>query len=80
MDSDDEDLEEEDMIANYSGNGRAEAKDPSILTGHRAVVEDMISAVLDGHEPRIMPAEAMKSVRIVEAVYESAKTGRTVKI
>ena len=79
-DSDDEDAEEEEMLDKCSGNGRAEARDPSVLTGHRAVVEDMISAVLDGHEPRIMPLEAMKSVRIVEAVYESAKTGKPVKI
>ncbi len=79
-DSDDEDAEEEEMLEKCSGNGRAEARDPSVLTGHRAVVEDMISAVLDGHEPRIMPLEAMKSVRIIEAAYESARTGRPVKI
>ncbi len=79
-DSDDEDAEEEEMIEKYSGNGRAETRDPSILTGHRAVVEDMIGAVLDGHDPRITPTEAMKSVRIVEAAYESARTGRPVKI
>ncbi len=79
-DSDDEDAEEEEMLEKCSGNGHAEARDPSVLTGHRAVVEDMISAVLDGHEPRIMPLEAMKSVRIIEAAYESARTGRPVKI
>ena len=80
-DSDDEDEEEEEMLKKYGGgNGRAEREDPGIITGHRAVVEDIISAVLDGHEPRIMPTEAMKSVRIVEAIYESAKTGVEVKI
>ena len=80
-DSDDEDVEEEEMLAKYGGgNGRAEKNDPSVITGHRAVVEDMICAVLDGHDPRIMPTEAMKSVRIVEAIYESARTGKEVKI
>ena len=80
-DSDDEEEEEEEMLARYGGgNGRAEKNDPSIITGHRAVVEDMISAVLDGHDPRITPAEAMKSVRIVEAIYESAKSGREIRI
>lgn len=80
-DSDDEDEEEEEMLEKYGGgNGKAEKNDSSVITGHRAVVEDMISAVLDGHDPRIMPVEAMKSVRIVEAIYESARTGKEVKI
>ncbi len=80
-DSDDEDEEEEEMLSLYGGgNGRAEERNPGLLTGHRAIVEDMISAVLDGHEPRIMPKEAMKSVRIVEAIYESARTGKEVAI
>ena len=80
-DADDEEEEEEEMLALYGGgNGRAEKRDPSIITGHRAVVEDMISAVLDGHDPRITPMEAMKSVRIVEAIYESAKTGKEISV
>lgn len=76
-DSDDEDGEEEEMLKKY---GRGNGGSPDVITGHRAVVEDIISAVLDGHDPRIMPTEAMKSVRIVEAIYKSAKTGCDVKI
>lgn len=78
-DADDEEEEEEKMLELYGkGNGKAQKNDPSLLFGHKAVVEDIISAVLDGHEPLIMPREAIKSVRIVNAVYESAKTGKTV--
>ncbi len=77
-DADEED-EEEEMLEKYGrGNGRLAAEDPSLRFGHEAVVEDMISSVLDGHEPRIMPAEAIKSVKIVDAIYRSAKTGETV--
>ncbi len=77
-DSDEED-EEEEMLAKYGrGNGAVAAEDPSRKFGHAAVVEDIISSVLDGHEPRIMPKEAIKSVKIVDAIYRSAKTGRTV--
>ncbi len=80
-DSEDEDEEEEAMLEKYGGgNSRAESISPELMTGHRAVVEDMISAVLDGHNPRIMPEEAMKSVRIIEAIYESARTGKEVKV
>lgn len=75
----DEEDEEEEMLAKYGrGNGYLKAEDPSLRFGHEAVVEDVISAVLDGHDPRIMPLEAIKSVRIVDAIYRSAKTGQTV--
>ena len=42
--------------------------------------KDMIAAVRDGRDPEVMPAEALKSVRIVHAVYESARTGKTVML
>ena len=72
---------EEQMLARYgSGNGRASRHEPNTLYGHRYVVEDMIRAVLDDREPSVTAREAMKSLRIVEAIYESAKTGKTVKI
>ncbi len=78
-DDTDEEDEEEEMLEKYGrGNGRLAAEDPTLKFGHEAVVEDIISAVLDGHAPRIMPTEAIKSVRIVDAIYRSAKTGETV--
>lgn len=70
--------EEESMIKNYSGNSAAAALDPSLCTGHASMVEDMIAAVRDGRDPQIVPLEAIKSVRIVNAVYESAKTGKKI--
>lgn len=70
--------EEDEMKANYSGNSAAAALDPTLCTGHTSMVEDIISAVKDGREPQIMPLEAIKSVRIVNAIYESAKTGKTI--
>ena len=76
-DAEDED-EEEDMLERYKNNRTAARFAPGILTGHASVVEDMAAAVLEGREPMVTPAEAMKSLRIVEAVYRSAKTGETV--
>lgn len=70
--------EEETMLSGYSGNSAATALDPTLCTGHTSMVEDIISAVKDGRDPQILPLEAIKSVRIVNAVYESAKTGKTV--
>lgn len=78
-DSADEDAEEAAMLARYGGgNMAALAAEPNRLFGHAQVVEDMISAVRDERDPEVTPAEALKSVRIVHAVYESARTGKTV--
>lgn len=72
------DGEEEAMLKKYSGNAAAAALDPTLCLGHNFVVEDMINAVRDDRDPSVLPMEAIKSVRIVNAVYESAKTGKTV--
>lgn len=76
---DDEEEEEEAMLELYGGGNRAVAKsDPMLVTGHASVVNDMIDAVINDRDPQILPMEAIKSVKIVNAVYESAKTGKTI--
>lgn len=78
-DASDEDAEEEAMLARYGGgNLAALPEDAARGFGHAHVVEDMISAVLEGRDPQVMPADALKSVELVCAIYESARTGRTV--
>ena len=78
-DAEDEDAEEEAMLARYGGgNMIAIPEDAARSFGHDHVVRNMIDAVLDGHDPEVMPADAIKAVKIVCAVYESAKTGKTV--
>ncbi len=70
--------EEQKMLEKYAGNSAAAALDPTLCLGHASIVEDMIAAVLDDRDPQILPLEAIKSVRIVNAVYESARTGKPV--
>ena len=78
-DATDEDAEEAEMLARYGGgNLTAIPEDAARKFGHDHVVEDMIAAVLDGRDPQVMPADALKAVEIVCAVYESARTGKTV--
>jgi predicted dehydrogenase len=78
-DAEDEDAEEAAMLTRYGGgNLTAIPEDAARKFGHDHVVEDMIAAVLDGRDPQIMPADALKAVEIVCAVYESARTGKTV--
>lgn len=77
----DEDEEEEIMLARYGNGNRAAAQnEPDKLYGHRHVVEDMILAVRDDRDPEVLPAEAAKVVRLIQAIYESAKTGKTVNL
>ena len=80
-DYDDEEDEEAAMLEIYGkGNRSAVQSDPTLVSGHNSVVYDMIDAVINDRDPQIMPLEAIKSVKIVNAVYESAKTGKTIKL
>lgn len=73
-----DEAEEKEMLEKYSGNAAAAALDPTLCSGHDSVVEDMICAVRDNRDPQILPMEAAKSVELINAIYESAKTGKTV--
>ena len=78
-DAPDAEAEEEKMLTLYGeGNLGVSLREPARLFGHAHVVEDMIAAVRDGRDPEVMPEDAIKAVRMVSAVYESAKTGKTV--
>ena len=48
--------------------------------GHVTQIDDMIDAVIEGRDPQIMPLESIKTIKIIEAIYRSAKTGETVKL
>ncbi|MBQ7820977.1 MAG: Gfo/Idh/MocA family oxidoreductase [Clostridia bacterium] len=78
-DSWDIDEEEAEMLEKYGGgNHGAEMSDPMLVSGHKSMIIDMVDAVIDGRDPQISVSEAVKSVHIVNAVYESARSGKTV--
>jgi predicted dehydrogenase len=56
--------------------------DPPSVYGfsHQAVIADMIAALRENREPRTDGREARKSVALVLAMYESARTGVSVKM
>lgn len=56
--------------------------DPPSVYGysHRAVIQEFTDAVLHGHEPGTPGAEARKSLDLVLAMYESARTGSEVRL
>jgi UDP-N-acetyl-2-amino-2-deoxyglucuronate dehydrogenase len=57
-----------------------EQVDPPSVYGqsHQAVIADMAAAVLDDRQPKTHGCEARKSVALVLAMYESARTGKPV--
>ena len=48
--------------------------------GHRRLVEDLVRALRERRKPMIPGAEARKAVALVLAVYESARSGRAVRV
>lgn len=56
--------------------------DPPTVYGysHREVIHDFARALLDGREPSTPGPEARKSLALVLAIYESARTGREVQL
>jgi predicted dehydrogenase len=56
--------------------------DPPSVYGfsHQAVIADMLQAVIENREPRTNGYAARKSVALVLAMYESARTGKPVNM
>jgi predicted dehydrogenase len=61
---------------------RNAAADPGAVWGdaHRDQIRDLIRAIDEGGQPLIDPRAARKPVEIILAIYESARTGKTVEI
>lgn len=49
-------------------------------TAHSFQLNDFVNAILTGRKPAVTGEEAMKSLRIILAIYESARLGRPVKL
>jgi UDP-N-acetyl-2-amino-2-deoxyglucuronate dehydrogenase len=60
---------------------RDQVDPPSIYgTSHQKVIADMIEAIRDDRAPKTHGSEARKSLALVLAIYESARTGQPVTI
>ncbi len=49
-------------------------------TAHRRVIEDFLQAVRSGGKPRCDGTYGRRSLALVLAVYEAARTGRAVQL
>ncbi len=52
----------------------------SDVRGHRAVIEDFIEAIRTNREPRCNGAGGLRSVALVEKIYEACRSGKRVKV
>jgi UDP-N-acetyl-2-amino-2-deoxyglucuronate dehydrogenase len=60
---------------------REEMDPPSIYgASHRHVIEDMINALAEDREPQTNGIEGRKSLVLVTAMYESARTGKAISL
>ena len=48
--------------------------------GHRRQIEDFVTAIRTGREPLVSGTEGRRSLALVQAVYESARLGREVRV
>jgi UDP-N-acetyl-2-amino-2-deoxyglucuronate dehydrogenase len=64
------------------GDRRAAASDPAALdvASHAAQIADLLAAVDGGREPAVSGENGREALELVCAVYESSRTGRTVRL
>ncbi len=77
-------LEEDDeILARYSSSSSAGgAADPKAISthGHQMEFEDFAKAIIEDRDPFITAEDAAASVKIINAAYESGRTGRFVSL
>jgi predicted dehydrogenase len=69
-----------DLPPQDAGNTNASASSPVIsdVRGHRAVLEDFLSAIRTNGTPLCDGREGRRSVELVEAIYKASRTGQAV--
>ncbi len=79
-----EEAEQAGVLAQFGPKekGASLSSDPNALPfrGHRVQVEDMVQAIREGRAPTITGEHARHAVAINLAIYESARTGREVRV
>ena len=80
----DEKTEDADIRSRLGANSASSggASDPKAISfvGHQMQLEDFVEAISTGRQPRVDGAEGRKSVEIILAIYEAAKTGRSQRL
>ena len=62
------------------GKARGIELNPPPVSTYQAEIAEFSQAVLDGKEPKLGAGVGLRSQRILEACYESARTSKSVRI
>jgi predicted dehydrogenase len=76
----DERIRQEQMGASVLGSGAGDPLANLKSEGHRRQIEDFTNAILENREPAIGGHEGRRSVEVIQAIYQSAATGQSVKL
>ena len=68
------------LEADHASSGGASDPKAIRFTGHQRQIEDLIGAIDTDGTPAVTVEEGRKSVAIIEAIYESARTGKTITV
>ncbi|WP_052759440.1 Gfo/Idh/MocA family protein [Paenibacillus sp. DMB20] len=74
-------MDGEPSVPDVEGTASASSDAANISAdGHYILMNDMIQAIKEDRDPMITGEEASKAVKLILAIYESARTGREVKL
>lgn len=74
-------MDGETSVPDVEGTASASSDAANISAdGHYILMDDMIQAIKEDRDPMITGEEASKAVKLILAIYESARTGREVKL
>jgi predicted dehydrogenase len=70
------------LVIQSEGNANASASSPIVsdVSGHRRLIEDFVRAIDNGGRPICDGHEGRRSVELIEAIYESSRTGLPVSL
>ncbi|MDB6153182.1 MAG: oxidoreductase, partial [Chthoniobacteraceae bacterium] len=74
---------DEEVLRPATGPGiKGGTSDPKAISneGHRRLVDDLATALIEGRPPMIPGAEARRAVALVLAIYESARSGKAARV
>lgn len=74
-------IDSDEKAPEVQGTLAASSSATNISTdGHTILVDDLIRAIRENRDPMITGEDASKAVKIILAIYESARTGKEVKL
>jgi UDP-N-acetyl-2-amino-2-deoxyglucuronate dehydrogenase len=69
-------------LSSQTGDANVSASSPIVsdASGHQRLLEDLLAAIATGRRPLCDAREGRRSVAVVEAIYESARSGRPIEV